>query len=183
MRNSMPWSRTSQHQFNIKHSSIGHPKAMVLITSSLIWTHSLKSNFSMFSRLRLANKDMKSSAMTFLALFSFRILKMKKKNQFHEKILSNSNSNTDYCRVWKSNNFSATLILREINFRWFEKVKNCHFNIFFWGFQLWFFWKSHTWKRQKFPIIQNSEPLKMAFLETSKWLKLISRKISVAEKS
>ena len=89
MRNSMPWSRTSQHQFSIKHSSIGHPKAMVLITSSLICTHSLKSNFSIFSRLRLANKDMKSSAMTFLALFNFKILK-KIKNQFYVKCLSRS---------------------------------------------------------------------------------------------
>ena len=32
--------------------------------------------------------------------------------------------------VWKFKYFTATLILREINFCWFQKVKNCHLNDF-----------------------------------------------------
>ena len=58
--------------------------------------------------------------------------------------------------VCKFGNFPATLILREINFGRFEKVKNCHFN-YLWGFEFWFLEKFHTWKCQKFPKIQNSE--------------------------
>ena len=152
MRNSMPWSRTSQHQFNIKHSSIGHPKAMVLITSSLIWTHSLKSNFSMFSRLLFANKDMKSSAMTFLALFSFKILEINKTYQFHV------NKVWMVYTVWKSCNFYAALILCEINFGdvTMSKLPLRHFL----RLSIVTFWKFHTWKRQKFPKIRNSERLK-----------------------
>ena len=45
---------------------------------------------------------------------------------------------------------------REINFGWFEKVKNFHF-YYLWGFEFWFLEKFHTWKCQKFPKIQNSE--------------------------
>ena len=64
-----------------------------------------------------------------------------------------------YSTVWKFSNFPATLILREINFGWFQKVKNCHFNNFG-GFEFWFFEKLHTLKCQKIPKIQNSELLK-----------------------
>ena len=32
--------------------------------------------------------------------------------------------------MWKIGNFTATLILREINFGSFQKVKNCRFNNF-----------------------------------------------------
>ena len=78
----------------------------------------------------------------------------------------------------------TTMILREINFGWFQKVKICHFNNFQ-GFEFWFLEKFHTWKCQMFPKIQNSELLKR-----SKWLflglhnvQMISRKIWVAEKS
>ena len=62
--------------------------------------------------------------------------------------------------MWrKFQDFSATLILSEINFGWFLKVKNCHFNNFG-GFEFWFLEKLHTWKCQMLPKIQNSELLK-----------------------
>ena len=32
--------------------------------------------------------------------------------------------------VWKISNYPATLILHEINFDWFQKVKRCHFDHF-----------------------------------------------------
>jgi len=32
--------------------------------------------------------------------------------------------------VWKFSNFPATPVFREINFGWFQKAKNCHFNNF-----------------------------------------------------
>ena len=35
-----------------------------------------------------------------------------------------------YSTVWKFSHFPATLILREIYFGWFQRVKNCHFNTF-----------------------------------------------------
>ena len=65
------------------------------------------------------------------------------------------------CTMWKFSNFPATLILRDINFGWFQKVKNCHFNKFE-GFEYWFLEKFHIWKCQKFPKIQTSEVLKWA---------------------
>ena len=34
--------------------------------------------------------------------------------------------NSKYITVWWFSNFSATLILRDINFGWFQEVKNCH---------------------------------------------------------
>ena len=68
-----------------------------------------------------------------------------------------------YWTGWILSNFPATLILGEINFGWFQKVKNCPFNNFE-GFELWFYEKRYAWKCRKFPNIQNSELLKW-----SKW--------------
>ena len=44
-----------------------------------------------------------------------------------------------YSIVWKFkfSHFPGTLILCEINFWWFQKVKNCHYNTFG-GFEFWF---------------------------------------------
>ena len=64
--------------------------------------------------------------------------------------------------VWTFGNFSATLILLEINFGWFQKVKNCHF-INFGSFEFWFLENFHT-SKVKSSKIQNSEPMKW-----SKW--------------
>ena len=61
--------------------------------------------------------------------------------------------------VWQISNFPATLILRWINFAWFQQVKNCQFNNFG-GFEFWFSKKCHTWKCQKFPMMPNSVLLK-----------------------
>ena len=69
-----------------------------------------------------------------------------------------------YSTVWKSSNFPATLILHEIDFGWFEKVKHCHFNNFE-GLEFWFLEKFHTWKCQKLPIMQNEELLKRSKLQ------------------
>ena len=60
--------------------------------------------------------------------------------------------------VWKFINFTAPLILYEINFGWFQNI-NCHFNNFY-GFEFWFLGKFHTWKCQKFPSVLNSELFK-----------------------
>ena len=60
-------------------------------------------------------------------------------------------------------NFPATLILREVNFGCFLKVKNYHFNNF--GGSNLNFWKNFTLESgKKIPHIQNSELLKW-----SKW--------------
>ena len=71
--------------------------------------------------------------------------------------------NSFYFTVWKFGNFSTTLISLEINFGWFQKVKNCRFNNFE-GFEFWFLEKFHAWKCQNFPNNQKSERLKW-----SKW--------------
>ena len=94
-----------------------------------------------------------------------------------------------YSTVWKSSNFPATLIfyhwfLREINFGWFQKVKNCLFNNLR-SFEFWFLEIFHAWI---FKILKNwksraVQMVKMAISGASKWQKLISRKIWVAEKS
>ena len=78
-------------------------------------------------------------------------------------------------------NFSDTLILHEINFGWFQKVKNCLFN-YFGGFEFWFWEKFYIWavKNSKF---RTAQMVKMAVFGASKWPTLISRKIWVAEKS
>ena len=61
--------------------------------------------------------------------------------------------------MWKFSTFPAILILREINFGWFRKVKNCYFNNFG-GFEFWLLEKFHNWKYQELRKIQNSELLK-----------------------
>ena len=52
--------------------------------------------------------------------------------------------------VWKFSNFPAPLILREIIFGWFQKVKNCHFDRFE-GYHYWFFLGISYISHQKFP--------------------------------
>ena len=47
------------------------------------------------------------------------------------------NFNCGYWTVWKFCIFSATMILREINFAWFQMVKKCSFYNFE-GFEFWF---------------------------------------------
>ena len=66
-----------------------------------------------------------------------------------------------YSTMWKFTNFPATLMFSEINFGWFQKVKNCRFN-HFGGLEFWFFEKFHIWKCQNFPKIQNSLLLKLS---------------------
>ena len=51
--------------------------------------------------------------------------------------------------------FPATLILCEINFGRFQKVKKWHFNYFV-GFEFWFHVKSKSGRKIKFPELQNS---------------------------
>ena len=85
--------------------------------------------------------------------------------------------------MWKFQKFSVTNILREINFGWFQKVKNCHFNDFE-GFEFSFFFgisllkMSEISKKSKF---RASQMVKMAIIGALKWPKLISRKIWVAD--
>ena len=78
-------------------------------------------------------------------------------------------------------NFPAILVLHEINFGWFQKVKNCLFN-YFGGFEFWFWEKFYIWavKNSKF---RTAQMVKMAVFGASKWPTLISHKIWVAEKS
>ena len=70
-------------------------------------------------------------------------------NWFHVNYLSISQCEKK-AWIYSSQHFPATLILREINFGTFKKVKNCHFNNFE-GFECWFIEKFHTWKCQKLP--------------------------------
>ena len=67
-----------------------------------------------------------------------------------------------------------------------QKVKNCHFD-HFGGFELLFLDIFHTQKCQKIPKIPkipiSAQMVQMAVFRASKWPKLISRKIWVAEKS
>ena len=89
-----------------------------------------------------------------------------------------------YPTVLKFSNFSATLNLREINFGWFQKVKDCYFNHFE-GFEFWFLQKFHTWNVKSSQKNQNSKPpkwVKWQFFTFSNQPKLISRKFRVAEK-
>ena len=57
--------------------------------------------------------------------------------------------------VWKFKDFFYHSILREINFCWFQQVKNCHFSNFGCS-DIWFLRKCHIWKCQRFPKIWNS---------------------------
>ena len=57
---------------------------------------------------------------------------------------------------WNFSKFSATLILREINFGWCQRVKNCHF-IHFGGFEFWIFGNfinENVRNSQKFKILR-----------------------------
>ena len=70
----------------------------------------------------------------------------------------------------KISNFTATHTLREINFGWFQKVKNCHLNKFG-GFEFWFLGISHL-KMSKFPKNSNfraAELVKLVVYEAPKW--------------
>ena len=76
--------------------------------------------------------------------------------------------------VWKSSHFPASLIFHEINFGWFQKVKNSRFNNFgcFLGKK-----KSH------FKMSKAAQMVQITVFGASTWPELISRKIWVAEKS
>ena len=87
-----------------------------------------------------------------------------------------------YPTVLKFSNFSATLNLREINFGWFQKVKDCYFNHFE-GFEFWFLQKFHTWNVKSSQKFRVTQMVKITDFEASKGPKLISRKIWVTEKS
>ena len=66
----------------------------------------------------------------------------------------------EFSTVWNFSQFpGATLILQNIDFGWFQRVKNCHFTILE-ALNFDFFWKSLAWKCQKIPTIQNSELIK-----------------------
>ena len=54
----------------------------------------------------------------------------------------------EYSTVWESSNFLATLILLEITFGLFQKVKNCRCNNFR-GFEFGFFGKNSHLKMSK----------------------------------
>ena len=84
-----------------------------------------------------------------------------------------------YPTVWIFSNFSCTLILLEINFGWFQRLKNCRFNNFG-SFKVLSFWEFYTRKCQKYPKIQNSALSnwsKWQFLSFRNQPKLISSKI------
>ena len=81
--------------------------------------------------------------------------------------------------------FHTTLILREINFDWFRKVKNCCF-YYFGGFEFWFLRKMSCLKMSKSSqklIFRSAQMVKMAVFWASKWPRLISCKIWSTEKS
>ena len=76
--------------------------------------------------------------------------------------------------------FSATLILREINFNWFQRVKNCI--QYFW---ILIFGQFLIFSNMEFPKNQDSKPpkwIKWQFLTFWNQPKLISRKMTVAGK-
>ena len=88
-----------------------------------------------------------------------------------------------YSTMLKISNFPATLILSKINLGWFQKLKTAvllilkAMNIDF--------WKNSTLKNVKVPKNLKSratQMVKMAVFGASRWPKLISRKIWVAEK-
>ena len=88
-----------------------------------------------------------------------------------------------FLTLWNFDNFLATLILREINFGWFQKVKNCHFNNFK-DFEFWLLEISHL-KISKTSILSKisaAQMVKISICRASKWPNLISCKIWVAEK-
>ena len=78
----------------------------------------------------------------------------------------------DISQFWNSAIFLAFWVyLFQINFGWFQKIKNCRF-INIGGFEFWFLEKFHTW---------NVKSSKTPLFWPSKWAKLISRKIWVAK--
>ena len=126
---------------------------------------------------------------------NFRALKIDKKGNF--ELLPSLNLISR--KIWETgisldfhtvsfvctfNNFSAFLILREINFGWFQDFENCLFNQFE-GFEVCFLGISQL-KMSKIPKNSNLRAAKMV-KHGSFWgfklTKLISRKIWVAEKS
>ena len=92
-----------------------------------------------------------------------------------------------YATVWKFSNFPGTLILREIDFGWFQKIKMFRLNIEQQSLRVWIliFGKTSHLKCQKFLEILTSELLKWSkwqFLTFWRQTKLISRKIWVVGK-
>ena len=85
--------------------------------------------------------------------------------------------NCGYSIVWKFSNFPVILILREISFSWFQKVKLCCLTIFrkISGLKMSKFLKN--WK------FRAAQLVKMVVFGASKWLKMISRKIWVSDTS
>ena len=79
--------------------------------------------------------------------------------------------------VWKFSNFPATMILREINFGWFHRVKNCFFPKFW---RLWILiFRNFTLKNvktHKDSTFRAAKMVKTAVLRASKCSKLISRR-------
>ena len=79
-------------------------------------------------------------------------------------------------------NFPATLTLLEINIGWFQKFKNCRFNNF--EASNFDFWKNFTLENVKIgknSKFRYSEIENMVVLGASKWHKLVSHKIWIAE--
>ena len=69
------------------------------------------------------------------------------------------NFDCGYSTEWKFSNLPAAMILHEINFSWFQKVKNCLCD-YFEGFEFWFLKKFHIGKMSKNVKIPNSDLLK-----------------------
>ena len=83
-----------------------------------------------------------------------------------------------YSTVWKFGNFYGNKILREINFGWFQMVKNCRFNNFE-GFEFFTFGKISHLKvsKPKNSKFRAAQMVKMAVFRASKCKKLILCKI------
>ena len=103
--------------------------------------------------------------------------------KFHE-FIQNLNFKLYYLTVWKFSNFPATLTLREINFGWFQKVKNCNFS----NFEVWILLLEYNFILENVKIYQNSKfraakMIKIAVFGAIISPKMISRKIWMAVKS
>ena len=86
--------------------------------------------------------------------------------------------------MWKLSNFSANLILREINFSWFQRVKNSHYDHFS-SSEFEFFEQFVIFSNEEFLTNQDSMPskwIKWQFFTFWNQPKLISRKITVTGK-
>ena len=95
------------------------------------------------------------------------------------------NFDCEYSKVWKFSNFLATLILCEINFSWFQRLKNCCFNNLA-GFEFWvfgYFTLENVKCSQKFEIQSYIFSQNCSFWGLQNYQNWLHVKIWVAEES